>query len=90
MNACNWEAIHGFESPGEYKRFCLWLSTQLDTGLVESVPVLAPSTDLIFGLEEQWYRCKASGDTWRLVAPQSPFRGAWEPLPVPSKSSFQE
>lgn len=80
MNSCNWEAIHGFESPGEYKRFFSWLSDQVESGLVESVPVIKPSDDLIFGLEERWYRCKASGETWRLVTPQAPFRGLWGPL----------
>lgn len=78
MNSCNWEAIHGFESPGEYKRFCSWLSAQVDAGIVELVPVSKPSEDLIFGLDEMWYRCIASGEIWRLVAPQAPFRGLWE------------
>lgn len=80
MNLCNWEAIQGFESPGEYRRFCTWLAEQIESGLVESVPVIEPSNDLIFGLEEIWYRCKASGEVWRLVAPQAPFRGSWGEL----------
>jgi hypothetical protein len=80
MNLCNWEVIHGFESPGEFRRFCSWLSDQVNTGLVERVPVTEPSGDLIFGLEECLYRCKASGETWRLVAPQAPFRGSWSPI----------
>jgi hypothetical protein len=81
MNMCNWEAIHGFESPGEYKRFCSWLSDQIDAGLVEGIPVTKQSGDLIFGLDVRWYRCKASEEVWRLVAPQAPFKGAWEPIP---------
>jgi hypothetical protein len=80
MNSCNWEAIHGFESPGEYRRFCLWLAEQVDAGLVECMQVTKPSDDLIFGLDERWYQCKASGEMWRLVAPQSPFRGMWGPV----------
>jgi len=80
MNACNWEVIHGFESPGEYKRFCDWLSAQVDTGVTEQIPVSEPSADLIFGLEERWFRCKESGEIWRLVAPQAPFRGQWGPI----------
>ena len=78
MNACNWEAIHGFESLSEYNRFCLWLSAQVVEGLVEHIPVSKPSEDLIFGLDEMWYRCKVSGEVWRLVAPQAPFRGMWD------------
>lgn len=80
MNSCNWEAIHGFESPGEYERFCSWLSSQINTGMVEIMAVTKPSDDLVFGLEERRYRCKASGETWRLVVPQAPFRGLWEPI----------
>lgn len=80
MNLCNWEAIHGFESPGEFARFCAWIEAQVDAGLVEHVPVREPSSDLIFGLEERWYRCNASGEVWRLVAPEPPFRGFWEEL----------
>lgn len=80
MNSCNWEAIHGFESPGEYKRFCLWLSAQVDAGIAETVSAGKRSDDLIFGLDEMWYRCKASGEVWRLIAPQAPFRGLWDGL----------
>ena len=80
MNACNWEAIHGFQSPSEYKRFCAWLSAQVESGLAEAVPITTPSGDLAFGLNEHWYRCKATGEVWRLVDPDVPFRGAWGPL----------
>ena len=80
MNPCYWEAINGFESPGEYRRFCLWLSAQVDAGIVEIVPVVELSRDLIFGSRESRYQCKASGETWRLVAPDAPFRGLWEPV----------
>ena len=80
MNLCNWEVINGFESPGEYKRFRLWLSNQIESSMVEIIPVSKPSADLIFGLEESWYRCKNTGEIWRLVAPQAPFLGFWGPL----------
>lgn len=62
MNACNWEIIDGFDSPGEYKRFCVWLSVQVDLDAVEHIPITKPSIDLISGLEERWYRCIESGD----------------------------
>lgn len=80
MSTCNWDAIHGFVSPGEYERFLLWLSAQVDAEVAETVQVTNPSADLIYGVEERWYRCKASGQTWRLVSPQAPYRGAWEPI----------
>jgi hypothetical protein len=80
MNSCNWEAIHEFDSLGEFKRFCAWSSAQIDAGVTELVPVVEPSPDLIFGLEERWYRCKESGEIWRLITPDFPFRGLWEPV----------
>lgn len=80
MNACKWEEIRGFESAKELERFLAWLSAQIDAGVTESIAVTAPSVDLIYGLEERWYRCVQSGEVWRLVLPQSPFRGSWEPL----------
>lgn len=80
MNSCGWESIHGFESPREYARFCAWIAAQVDAGEFEQVPVSEPSSDLIFGVEERWYRCKTSGEVWRLVAPEPPFRGLWGEL----------
>ncbi|XQU71700.1 hypothetical protein OJJOAM_004489 [Cupriavidus sp. H18C1] len=80
MSSRNWEAIHGFESPGEYGRFRVWLEAQVDAGLVEPVSVSQPSSDLIFGVEEHWYRCKITGELWRLIAPEPPLRGFWGEL----------
>ena len=80
MNKCHWEEIHGFESPGEFDRFYTWLSAQIDVGVTQNIPVKKPSADLICGLEERWYLCVCSGEVWRLVLPQSPFRGEWRPL----------
>lgn len=77
MSHCNWEAIHGFDTPGEYRRFCVWLESQVEDGLVESIPVGQSNEVIHFGLDEKWFRCKKSGEVWRLVAPDSPFRGSW-------------
>lgn len=78
MNDCNWEAIHGFESPGEYQRFCAWLESQIQSGIVEEIPVGQSKTMMPFGFEEKWFKCKASGEIWRRAAPEFPFRGLWE------------
>jgi hypothetical protein len=87
MNLCNWEVIHGFETPREYRRFCAWVSDQISAGMVEEISVIQPSRDLIFGLEEHWYRCKASGEIWRLVTPEFPFRGFWGPVQLCNEQS---
>lgn len=76
MGNCNWEAIHGFVSPVEFQRFCDWLDAQVQSGLVEEVAV--DQSKLYFGDDERWFRCKESGEIWRRVAPEFPFRGIWD------------
>jgi hypothetical protein len=74
---CNWDAIHGFRSPGEYQRFCNWLESQIEAGMVEFLPAGTSCVDIGFGFEEKWFKCRESGQIWRLVSPQVPFRGSW-------------
>ena len=75
MNACKWEVIDTFSSPGEYRRFCAWLGDQVASGLAEQVAVQDSYAGEMF--DEKWFRCKQSGDVWRLVAPDGPFHGYW-------------
>lgn len=77
MSRCNWEAIHGFDTPGEYRRFCVWLESQIAAGMVESIPIGQSKKEIPFGFNEKWFKCKESNETWRLVAPDAPFRGSW-------------
>lgn len=76
MNACFWEEIHGFETPGEYRRFCCWLDSQIEAGMVEEIPV--PRSEFMYG--EKWFRCKRSNEIWRRFDPDPPSRGGWEPV----------
>lgn len=80
MKNCNWKEIRGFQSPAEYQRFCDWLESQVDAGLVGSVPTGEANQAVPYGFEEKWYRCMDSGQVWRLIAPEGPFRGSWEPV----------
>ena len=80
INNCNWERINGFSSIGEYNRFVLWLESQVISGVIENIPVSNPSKDLIFGVEEAWFKCSESKEIWRLISPSFPFAGLWEPL----------
>jgi len=75
---CNWQTINGFVSPGEYQRFCAWLDTQIQSGLVEEVET--NKEKLYFGDEEKWFKCKSSEAVWRLAAPEFPFRGLWDAI----------
>ena len=57
-----------------------WIESQVASETVDSIPVIAPSKDLIFGVTEKWFKCKESNEVWRLVSPDFPFSGLWEPL----------
>ncbi len=74
-----WEEIHGFNSPGEFKRFQKYLSGQIDTAEIEEINVDPDyESGQIFG--GRWFLDVESGDVWRLVEPDFPFRGLWEPV----------
>lgn len=61
-----------FHSFDEYNEFVAYL--EASPAFVE-VPVQALLTDV--GLEERWFRRCAHGRDFRLVRPDSPFRGLW-------------
>lgn len=79
LKSCAWEEIHGFLSPGEYERFVRYIEQQVASSQAEELPV-----DPNYGNGEiyggRWFRDIDSGQVWRLVAPDFPFRGLWEPL----------
>lgn len=71
-----WDEIHGFVSLGEFQRFANWVAEALEEGALEEVDVESPySGSLMFA--ERWFQ-SPSGETWRLVAPDPPFRGVFE------------
>jgi len=73
----SWYPIDGFSGPGEYDRFCAYLRGQQEAGVARQVPV-----DMGYGPGEvyggTWYLNVETGETWRLVPPDFPFRGLWE------------
>lgn len=77
MKASGWEEIHGFQSPGEYRRFVAYIEKQVGDGFVIEVPVgpdYGPGK--LFG--GRWFRDLESGEVWRLIPPDPPFCGVWE------------
>lgn len=72
-----WFEIDGFTSPGEYDRFCAYLQRQVNAGIAKEVPA-DPDYERgrIFG--GVWYQDLTTGETWRLIPPDFPFRGLWE------------
>ena len=74
-----WEEIHGFTSPGEYTRFVQYIEGQVMSGAAKELPAdPTVGKGLIYG--GRWFRDLETGAVWRLVAPDPPFRGLWEPV----------
>jgi hypothetical protein len=72
-------AIHGFTSPGEYDRFVEFIARQLQIGTLVEVPA-----DANYGAGQiwggRWFRVAHNGQVWRLVSPDFPLQGLWEPV----------
>ena len=73
------ERIQGFRSPGEVKRFEDFLDQCLRNGALEEGAVREPfsGSDL---WKERWFRRPGTDDWWRLVLPDPPFTGVFEPV----------
>ena len=71
------EAIHGFDSLSEFKRFAEFIETQVREGIAAERPA-----DPNYGKGEvyggRWFEEIDTGQIWRLVEPDFPFRGLWE------------
>jgi hypothetical protein len=74
-----WEEIHGFSSPNEYAQFVQYVEQQVVFKYVEELEV-DPSygKGMIYG--GRWFKDVDSGQVWRLVSPDFPFMGLWEPV----------
>lgn len=79
LKLCIWEEIHGFDSLSEYSRFVKYIEDQLVQGQAEE-----QTADPNYGVGEiyggRWFKDIDSGQVWRLVAPDFPFKGLWEPI----------
>jgi hypothetical protein len=70
-----------FSSPAEYQRFLLYIENQVSAGHAEEV-----SADPDYGYGEiyggRWFRNIDTAEIWRLVPPDFPFKGLWEPVRI--------
>jgi len=74
-----WKEIHGFASPEEFERFVRYIEGQVNCGEAEELEVdLSYQKGQIYG--GRWFRDIESGQIWRLVEPDFPFKGLWEPI----------
>lgn len=74
-----WHEIDEFKTPEEYDRFQQKINELVNLGEIREIPV---SPDCgpgeIYG--GRWFLNQQTEQVWRLVAPDFPFRGLWEPL----------
>lgn len=69
------EDINGFRSPGEYERFIHYIeSCMKDKELIETA---VKNSYAGSALRERWFQCVLCNKTWRLVAPDFPFKGVF-------------
>lgn len=79
MTSTVWEEIHGFVSLGEYNKFVQYIEEQIKAGYVKEID---PNPDYGYGeiYGGRWFEEIANGEVWRLVPPDIPFKGLWEPV----------
>jgi hypothetical protein len=79
VQSTEWYPIRGFETPSEYRRFVQHIESCIRDGIIVEVTTdLAYSDGEIYG--GRWFQDIATSRTWRLVAPDFPLRGLWEPV----------
>ena len=87
-NMEDWDEIHGFQSPDEYARFLKWISEAIADGVLQPVSVASRyAAATVF--EERWCR-STSGQVWRPVAPDFPFRGVFEKVDAGTERVTEE
>lgn len=79
MKMCPWEKIDDFQISSEFDRYHEWISEQVKLGRAEELPVQKPYSGST-AWQEKWFRHVASGQVWRLVWPDGPFTGTFEPV----------
>jgi hypothetical protein len=75
---CEWTVVDGFPSEDDFEELRGRLTSQVSSGLAKEEPVRKPYSGVEW--DEHWYRCVATGETWRLVAPDEPFKGLFKPI----------
>lgn len=79
MNSCPWERIADFDGWSEFNRFNVWLHSQVAEGVAKETAILKPYSEA-GGLTEKWFVHMPTNQVWRLVWPEPPFAGIFEPV----------
>jgi hypothetical protein len=66
-------------TPGEYRRFVHYIEEQIAYGFAKEIPV---DRSYRKGMASggRWFKDKETGEVWRLIEPDFPFRGIFEPV----------
>lgn len=76
---CPWEKIDDFKSLSEFERLVRWMEGQLKESLAREIPVKTRYSGAET-LTERWFVHVESGEKWRIVWPDPPFVGVFEPI----------
>lgn len=88
MSECRtWEPIEDFRSPGEFKWFTKYVEQLVANGTVMEISA-DPNYSRGTVTGGRWFRCKANGEVWRLVAPDLPYRGEWSRVVMPGEHAW--
>lgn len=79
MKDCDWEEIHGFNGWFEFDKFAAWIGDRVKAGAAVEVEAKSRYSGS-FMRDEKWFRHVPSGQVWRLVWPDPPFEGIFEPV----------
>jgi len=81
MKKITWEKIDRFDSLSEYNRFVDYIEGQIKANFATEVTVDEDyKKGEIFG--GRWFRDNDTNEIWRLIPPDFPFCGTWEPVDV--------
>jgi hypothetical protein len=78
----SWIEIQEFNSPAHFQSFRQIIQGAVESGELEPVPIENPYSAGVF--YEEWYRT-SSGEVWRLVPPDFPFKGVFERVDAPEE-----
>ena len=75
---CGWKTVEGFSSDQDYADLSSLIREQVRLGMAREERVKNAYSGVDW--DERWYRCFATKKTWRLIAPDPPFRGLFKPV----------
>lgn len=79
MKTCPWEKIKDFRSIIEFRRFEEWMNDQIRTGSAREIEVVFPYAEAP-SFYQKWFEHCDTQTVWRLVWPDPPFPGVFEPI----------